>query len=186
MIESLNVDKRLIRENDTLGREEAAKLTFDTLLKLFKENAGQETIANLLGIESQSLRGYRRTGRVSLYSTMGLSKIFGIERDYFNGKKTLTQEIINKIQSVLRKIDEECKLHSPEVITEEEVNQDLYNKGLFAKMLLDKCSIVSSYEEYSLEEMEEIIGLLDKNLRIARAKAEILRITNETNSAKRF
>ena len=153
--------------NDSKGYESEAKESYRRILSIFTSTEGwsQEKLASLLGINSTTLRKYRREGSVSLYTTKRLSTLLNLNRDYFNGKQPVTKEVEIIIQKRLHEI-------TGNPMGQPEMSED---KRLF-QILRDKAANVNSYNEYNLTELEELKALLEKNNLMVTARAQIVRV----------
>lgn len=160
--------------NDSKGYESEAKEAYAKILDLFATTDGwsQEKLANYLKINSTTLRKYRREGSVSLYTTKRLSNLLGIDRGYFNGRLTITDEIEMKIREKLSMLKyEEAK--SSNVAG---YNDDIEKSKEFINILRIKVANANSYDYYSLEELDELKQLIENNLLMVTGRAQIIRV----------
>lgn len=159
--------------NDSKGYENEAKETFAKLLEIFSTTPewSQERLAGILGINATTLRKYRNEGTVSLYTSKRLSELLEMERDYFNGKKFLSEDIQEEIKRkliLLNKQQSAIRLRSE--------NEKEFDTKKFIDSLKRNVESANSYDEYSLEELEEIESLMKNNLLMVTGRIQIIRV----------
>lgn len=159
--------------NDSKGYESEAKESFTKILEIFASTAGwsQEKLAGILSINSTTLRKYRREGTVSLYTSKRLGELLKLERGYFNGKLVITEEVEGKIRrKLVDLINIERKSSTTEYPESPGETKD------FISLLGSKLANADSYDEYSLEELEELKCLFENNLLMVTGRSQIIRV----------
>lgn len=158
--------------NDSKGQESEAKVTYAKILQIFASTDGwsQQKLANWLEISSTTLRKYRREGSVSLYSTKRLGNLLGLDRDYFNGRLPITEDVEMAIRQ---------KLTDPlvqETVGKVVSTSESVERKVLIPQLKENAVDADSYNHYSLTELEELKCLLEKNLVMVTARAQIVRV----------
>lgn len=155
--------------NDSKGYESEAKESFSKILEIFGSTSGwsQERLAGILKINSTTLRKYRREGTVSLYTTKRLNDLLGLDRDYFNGKMPITKDVEERMREKL------ASLSNEDII--DQIEKSVETKD-FILLLRTKVVNANSYDEYSLEELEELKCLFENNLLMVTGRMQIVRV----------
>ena len=164
--------------NDSKGCEDVVRISFQKILEIFASTPGwsQEKLADILKINSTTLRKYRREGSVSLYTTKRLSELLGLDQNYFNGKLPLTEDIEQAIRDKLTNLQAEEKSENESQSTKKNnVTNELIS------LLRNKIVNANSYDDYSLSELEELKSLFEKNLLMVSGKIQIVQVVENSN-----
>lgn len=134
------------------GYEDGAKANYRIIDDILVEKKMRSKIARKIEVSDTALEHCKKTGRISEYIVAEFEKLFGLNREFFNGKRKLTDEAIERINQVVQNVkDGTYETEDSLIVVLEEIR---------------------NYDKYELNELERIQTLLQKNLKIVTSMIE--------------